>query len=86
MAAASCVNTADEVMKSVIAVVVPGKGVAACQAAPDNTPEIRCSSLVTMELPMVLAATVGAHVHRGLPTGPGRQFLATDERRMWRSS
>ena len=37
MAAASCVDTADETMKSVIAVVVPGKGVAACQAAADNT-------------------------------------------------
>jgi hypothetical protein len=39
MAAASCVNTGDEVMKSIIAVVVPGKGVATCQAAADNTHE-----------------------------------------------
>lgn len=37
MAAASCVNTTDEAMKTAIAVVVPGKGVAACQAAADNT-------------------------------------------------
>jgi hypothetical protein len=37
MAAASCVDTTDETMKSVIAVIVPGKGVAACQAAADNT-------------------------------------------------
>jgi Family of unknown function (DUF1028) len=39
MAAASCVNTTDEAMKTAIAVVVPGKGVAACQAAADNTHE-----------------------------------------------
>ena len=37
MAAASCVDTTDEAMKSAIAVVVPGKGVAVCQAAADNT-------------------------------------------------
>jgi len=37
MAAASCVDTGDNVMKDAIAVVVPGKGVAACQAAADNT-------------------------------------------------
>ena len=37
IAAASCVNTGDDVMKSVIAVVVPGRGVATCQAAADNT-------------------------------------------------
>ena len=37
IAAASCVNTTDEAMKSAIAVVVPGKGVATCQAAADNT-------------------------------------------------
>jgi len=37
MAAASCVNTTDEAMKTAIAVVVPGVGVAACQAAADNT-------------------------------------------------
>src|SRR5262245_33581209 len=37
MAAASCVDTNDEAMKTAIAVVVPGKGVAACQAAADGT-------------------------------------------------
>src|SRR5687767_2434260 len=37
MAAASCVNTDDEAMKTAIAVVVPGRGIAACQAAADNT-------------------------------------------------
>ena len=37
MAAASCVNTDDEAMKTAIAVVVPGIGVAACQAAADGT-------------------------------------------------
>src|ERR1043165_599970 len=37
MAAASCVDTDDEAMKTAIAVVVPGVGVAACQAAADNT-------------------------------------------------
>src|SRR5688572_1961529 len=39
MAAASCVNTDDEAMKTAIAVIVPGVGVAACQAAADNTHE-----------------------------------------------
>jgi hypothetical protein len=37
IAAASCVNTTDEAMKTAIAVVVPGVGVAVCQAAADNT-------------------------------------------------
>src|SRR5881396_365145 len=37
MAAASCVDTTDEAMKTAIAVVVPGVGVAACQAAADGT-------------------------------------------------
>ncbi len=37
MAAASCVDTTDEAMKTAISVVVPGVGVAACQAAADNT-------------------------------------------------
>jgi hypothetical protein len=37
MAAASCVDTNDEAMKNAIAVVVPGKGIAACQAAADGT-------------------------------------------------
>ena len=37
MAAASCVDTDDEAMKTAIAVIVPGIGVAACQAAADGT-------------------------------------------------
>jgi hypothetical protein len=37
LASASCVNAPDELMKSLLAVVVPGKGIAACQAASDNT-------------------------------------------------
>ncbi|MBI4474884.1 MAG: DUF1028 domain-containing protein [Acidobacteria bacterium] len=37
MAAASCVNTTDDAMKNAIAVVVPGIGLAVCQAAADNT-------------------------------------------------
>jgi hypothetical protein len=37
LASASCVNTNDEFVKSALAVVVPGKGVAACQAASDMT-------------------------------------------------
>src|SRR5437762_9594830 len=37
MAAASCVDTTDDNMKDSIAVVVPGVGVAACQAAADST-------------------------------------------------
>ena len=37
LAAASCVDTNDEAMKNAIAVVVPGKGIAACQAAADGT-------------------------------------------------
>ncbi|MFI5177113.1 MAG: DUF1028 domain-containing protein [Vicinamibacterales bacterium] len=37
IASATCVNNNDEFLKGVQAVVVPGKGVAACQAAVDNT-------------------------------------------------
>src|ERR1700733_13612587 len=37
MAAASCVDTTDNAMRDAIAVIVPGVGVAACQAAADNT-------------------------------------------------
>jgi len=37
MAAASCVDTTDDDMKTQIAVVVPGLGVAACQAAADRS-------------------------------------------------
>jgi hypothetical protein len=37
MAAASCVDTTDDAMMTALAVVVPGKGIAACQAAADGT-------------------------------------------------
>jgi hypothetical protein len=37
IASATCVNRDDQFLKGVQAVVVPGKGVAACQAAVDNT-------------------------------------------------
>src|SRR6266852_1021547 len=37
IASATCVNNDDEFLKGVQAVVVPGKGVAACQAGVDNT-------------------------------------------------
>ena len=37
IASATCVNNEDEFLKGVQAVVVPGKGVAACQANVDNT-------------------------------------------------
>src|SRR5262245_64278528 len=37
IASATCVNNDDQFLKGVQAVVVPGKGVAACQAAVDNT-------------------------------------------------
>src|SRR5215216_5585146 len=37
IASATCVDRDDEFLKGVQAVVVPGKGVAACQAAADNT-------------------------------------------------
>jgi len=37
IASATCVNNDDEFLKGVQAVVVPGKGVAACQANVDNT-------------------------------------------------
>ena len=37
IASATCVNQDDEFLKGVQAVVVPGRGVAACQAAVDNT-------------------------------------------------
>jgi hypothetical protein len=37
IASATCVDRDDDFLKGVQAVVVPGKGVAACQAAVDNT-------------------------------------------------
>ena len=37
IASATCVNSNDEFLKGVQAVVVPGKGVAACQAGVDGT-------------------------------------------------
>src|SRR5947199_10477119 len=37
LASGTCVDRDDEFLKGVQAVVVPGKGVAACQAAVDNT-------------------------------------------------
>ena len=37
IASATCVNGDDDFLKGVQAVIVPGKGVAACQAAVDNT-------------------------------------------------
>jgi len=37
IASATCVNQGDDFLKGVQAVVVPGKGVAACQASVDNT-------------------------------------------------
>src|SRR4026207_904460 len=37
LASATCVNNSDEFLKGVQAVVVPGKGVAACQASVDGT-------------------------------------------------
>src|SRR4051812_13597254 len=37
IASATCVDRDDEFLKGVQAVVVPGRGVAACQAAVDNT-------------------------------------------------
>ena len=37
IASATCVNNDDEFLKGVQAVVIPGKGVAACQANVDNT-------------------------------------------------
>jgi uncharacterized protein DUF1028 len=37
IASATCVNRDDEFLKDIQAVVVPGKGVAACQASVDNT-------------------------------------------------
>ena len=37
IASATCVNGDDDFLKGVQAVVVPGRGVAACQAAVDNT-------------------------------------------------
>src|SRR5579872_5589197 len=37
IASATCVNGDDDFLKGVQAVIVPGRGVAACQAAVDNT-------------------------------------------------
>ena len=43
IASATCVDHDDQFLMGVQAVVVPGKGVAACQAGVDGTHRTRCS-------------------------------------------
>ena len=76
MAAASCVNTDDEAMKTAIAVVVPGIGIAACQAAADNSHQNQM--LVFGELQK---GTDPRHIIEMLSTDPqfqSRQFAILD--------
>ena len=76
MTAASCVNTTDDAMKNAIAVVVPGIGVAACQAAADNTGQNQ--TLVFSELQK---GTDPKQIIEMLSTDPGfqsRQFAILD--------
>jgi hypothetical protein len=50
IASATCVNNNDEFLKGVQAVIVPGKGVAACQASVDSRPGHPNQMLVFQEL------------------------------------
>src|SRR5438045_3884410 len=76
IASATCVDQNDEFLKAVQAVVVPGKGVAACQAAVDNTHQNQM--LVFQELqkgtdPTAIIALLSAD-----PAFQSRQFGVVD--------
>src|SRR5437763_4676612 len=76
IASATCVDQNDEFLKGVQAVVVPGKGIAACQAAVDNTHQNQM--LVFQELqkgtdPAAIIALLSAD-----PAFQSRQFGIVD--------
>jgi len=78
IASATCVDQNDEFLKGVQAVIVPGKGIAACQAAVDNTHQNQM--LVFQELnkgtdPSAIIALLSAD-----PAFQSRQFGIVDLR------
>src|SRR5215831_20299307 len=76
IASATCVNNDDEFLKSVQAVVVPGKGVAACQANVDNTHQNQM--LVFRELQKGTNPTVIIELLSQEPAFQSRQFGILD--------
>ena len=76
IASATCVNNDDEFLKGVQAVVVPGKGVAACQANVDNTHQNQM--LVFRELQKGTNPTVIIELLSQEPAFQSRQFGILD--------
>jgi len=76
IASATCVNNNDEFLKGVQAVVVPGKGVAACQASVDNTHANQM--LVFQELQKGTAPEKILELLSADPNFQGRQFGIVD--------
>jgi hypothetical protein len=76
IASATCVNNDDEFLKGVQAVVVPGKGVAACQANVDNTH--RNQMLVFQELQKGTAPKAIIELLSEDPAFQSRQFGILD--------
>jgi hypothetical protein len=76
IASATCVNNDDEFLKGVQAVVVPGKGVAACQANVDNTHQNQM--LVFRELQKGTAPKAIIELLSEDPAFQGRQFGILD--------
>src|SRR6267143_894944 len=76
IASATCVDRDDEFLKGVQAVVVPGKGVAACQAAVDNTHQNQM--LVFQELQKGTDPKAIIELLSGDPAFQSRQFGILD--------
>src|SRR5262245_46979881 len=76
IASATCVNNNDEFLKGVQAVVVPGKGVAACQASVDGTHANQM--LVFNELQKGTAPSRIIELLSADPAFQGRQFGILD--------
>src|SRR3954463_5569039 len=76
IASATCVDRDDEFLKGVQAVVVPGKGVAACQAAVDNTHQNQM--LVYQELQKGTDPKTIIEMLSADPAFQGRQFGIVD--------
>jgi len=76
IASATCVNQNDDFLKGLQAVVVPGKGVAACQAAVDNTHQNQM--LVFQELQKGTDPSEIIELLSRDPSFQGRQFGIVD--------
>src|ERR1043166_3573727 len=76
IASATCVDQNDEFLKGVQAVVVPGKGIAACQAAVDNTHQNQM--LVFQELQKVTDPAAIIALLSADPAFQSRQFGIVD--------